>query len=248
MKELPTKPCLNCGKPAKVRQGRWDRTKFCSRKCYGMYRAAETAARVTAEAAARRPAVIQPTEYRLIALTKGRVAQVDIEDFDFAVQFNWAFSDKGYARRTIKIAGRKKHERLHRVITERKLGHQLDATIQVDHIDGDRLNCRRHNLRTATHIQNSYNSRRRNKLGYTGVAKNHRRFMASIKVDTKDVYIGTFDTAEEAAYMRDCYAITMHGDFALLNFDYIEVPRHGYKQAITATNIIEGSHSPVREV
>ncbi|KZF03838.1 hypothetical protein A2J03_06545 [Rhodococcus sp. EPR-157] len=95
---------------------------------------------------------------------------------------------------------------------------------QVDHINGDRLDNRRTNLRIATHGQNSFNAKRISTFGYTGVSRNHARLSAVIAAKTDKLYIGTFDTPDEAAWMRDQWAIELHGDFARLNFEYVDLP------------------------
>lgn len=217
---LDTKPCITCGGPAIVRQNRWERTKYCSSACGARARGLIAGEKSRREAAERRAAVTQPRTYRLVPLTKGAFAKVDVEDFEVATSSNWACSESGYARRTIKADGLKRNERLHRIILERVLGRKLLPVEQVDHVNGDRLDNRRANLRVATHNQNSYNVRRKNKHGYMGVSTNHARFCAKLSVETESVYVGTFDTPDEAAWMRDQWAVELHGEFASLNFDY----------------------------
>jgi hypothetical protein len=159
--------------------------------------------------------------YRLIPLTKGAAAKVDEEDYATFSSLKWSLTDTGYARRTVVVEGKKKNQRLHRVIMQSALGRPLRPGEQVDHRNGDRLDNRRSNLRLATHSQNSQNTRRINKHGFMGVGKNHSRFYSKIMVETQIVYVGTFDTPEEAGWMRDQWALELHGDFASLNFEYV---------------------------
>lgn len=106
--------------------------------------------------------------------------------------------------------------RLHRLIMERVIGRTLESNEIVDHIDNDPLNNVRSNLRLATNKDNVRNSRMRenNTSGYKGVFKHHKRFRAQIKVDNKSIYLGVFDTPEEAHAAYCEAAVKYHGEFA----------------------------------
>jgi hypothetical protein len=103
---------------------------------------------------------------------------------------------------------------LHRVITNAPSG------MDVDHINGNRLDNRRCNLRLATRQQNIANQRlsSRNKVGLKGVYRYKggvtKPFAASIKVSGKRTFLGCFATAEEA-HMAYCEAADrLFGEFA----------------------------------
>lgn len=77
----------------------------------------------------------------------------------------------------------------------------------IDHIDGDKTNNRRSNLRLVSNKLNCENRKRaqvNNKLGVLGVTKSCSRYAATIKHHGKKIWIGTFDTPEEAhqAYLE----------------------------------------------
>ena len=87
---------------------------------------------------------------------------------------------------------------------------------KIDHRDGDPLNNRWANLRCATDAENSQNRKvmRDNALGIKGVRR-HRygRFAAQITVGKKQLYLGLFDTAEEAHAAYCKASAEFHGEF-----------------------------------
>jgi hypothetical protein len=91
---------------------------------------------------------------------------------------------------------------------------------EIDHIDRDPSNNRIENLRLATRAQNNRNVHkgRLNKFGYTGVyALGPDRFQAKISIGRKMVYLGSFETKEDAARAYNKAAVMYRGEFACLN-------------------------------
>lgn len=69
----------------------------------------------------------------------------------------------------------------------------------IDHIDGNPLNNRFCNLRDVPQKINNHNIRKpRGKSGIIGVHKRFNKWRAEIVTDGKSVFIGSFNTAEEA--------------------------------------------------
>lgn len=87
-----------------------------------------------------------------IPLTRGRAALVDAEDYDFLMQWKWCVIT-GYAVRTTTRAGGAKPKTIlmHRVIVAPPEG------FFVDHINCNRLDNRRANLRICTPEENTLN-------------------------------------------------------------------------------------------
>lgn len=75
---------------------------------------------------------------------------------------------------------------------------------QIDHADNNRSNNRWHNLRLADDQQNQANSRKskNNTSGFKGVYRSHcrgRPWRAKLNLGTKQIHLGSFDTAADAA-------------------------------------------------
>jgi hypothetical protein len=99
----------------------------------------------------------------------------------------------------------------------------------VDHINGNKLDNRRSNLRIATHAQNMANrvKSHNNTSGFKGVTfdtsmSRRKRWGASINHAGRRIKIGRYLTPEEAAKAYDNVALKLKGQYALLNFRRIE--------------------------
>lgn len=146
-----------------------------------------------------------------IPLTRGYYTLVDDEDYNWLNRESWCW-DHGYAVR--KQNGRKIS--MHRVILGAPDG------IQVDHINLDKLDNRRCNLRLCTTSENMHNTTRQrsNRTGFKGIwwRRDRRRWMACISVRGKRVYLGSFLSRQAAAAAYDMAAVRYFGEFARTNF------------------------------
>ncbi len=155
-----------------------------------------------------------------ISLTRGYVALVDDEDFDWLSQWRWyarwdAHTQGFYAGRTDRSGGKQRTVRMHRLILSAPDG------IQVDHINRKGLDNQRHNLRLATHRENVWNQglRATNQSGFTGVLQRKSgRWGAYIWRDGVNTCLGTWDDPVDAALAYDAVALEVRGEFAHLNF------------------------------
>lgn len=90
---------------------------------------------------------------------------------------------------------------------------------EIDHENLIRDDNRLSNLREATHQQNVYNvkKRRHNTTGFKGVTfhKAAGRFMAQIRADRKYIYLGLFDTPEEAHAAYAAASKEHHGEYGV---------------------------------
>jgi len=101
------------------------------------------------------------------------------------------------------------------------------AGFDTDHRDGDGLNNRRANLRSATRAQNVANtpkSRRRDGRPRTSIFKGvswnrtRGRWQVTIKCAGESIFLGRFDDEAGAARAYDAAAFEAWGEFAHLNF------------------------------
>ena len=149
-------------------------------------------------------------------LTQGKVAVVDDDMYEVFIQRKWHLNSEGYAVGYEGSEFGDKRIRMHRVVVSAPDG------MEVDHINGDKLDNRRENLRICTHAQNTLNQgiRNDNKSGFKGVFwdKQSGKYRAQIRANKQTFYLGWFDDAEQAARAYDEKARELHGKFARTNF------------------------------
>lgn len=127
-------------------------------------------------------------------------AIVDAEDADFVNQWRWSLGSNGYVHRgTCRAGGVQRTYRLHREI----MGLVPGDGLEVDHINRNRLDNRRSNLRVATRMMNAQNTsgQRKSTSPHRGVhwAKHIGKWVANIKIDGRVRNLGCFEDELEAA-------------------------------------------------
>lgn len=150
-----------------------------------------------------------PEGSKAVPLTQGKYALVDEEDYDRVMQYRWCYTKTGYAHHN-------KLGRMHRFIMN------TPDDMDTDHIDRDKLNNRKSNLRICNRSENSCNS-----IGvanstskYKGVCwvSSKNKWMAQITHKGKRKFKGYYQRERDAAKAYDEAAIKYHGEFALINF------------------------------
>lgn len=151
---------------------------------------------------------------RNLQVHKSGPALVDDEDYQYLCCLNWYLLKDDARDKAIVSSADGRTLYLHRVI----MGNPVCL---VDHIDRDIRNNQRSNLRLATNAENTRNSGPRVGL-YKGVCVKGKKYMAQIKFEGKNHYLGLFEYEMNAAKAYDRKARELFGEFAYLNFPEIE--------------------------
>lgn len=132
-------------------------------------------------------------------------ALIDAADAAWASQWKWRLSpskgpgDGGYVIRSERPPGEQKRVyRLHREL----LGLVHGDGLEGDHLNFDRLDNRRSNLRTVTHAGNMQHAKSRPGTSqYRGVSWKAKlqKWQAAARIYGSTQYLGVFDSEEEAA-------------------------------------------------
>jgi hypothetical protein len=155
-----------------------------------------------------------------IQLTKGQVAIVDDNMYDYLNQWKWQASEqkngKFYAQRKIKVNSFRKCIMMHRLIVN-----NTDIKLHTDHINGITLDNRKINLRICTNSQNQMNKKVQinNKNGLKGVSfnKEKKKYEVSITIKGNKIFLGYYFNPIDAAKAYNEAAIKYFGEFANLN-------------------------------
>ncbi len=149
-----------------------------------------------------------------IPLTQGQFALVDDADYDWLSPFRWYLASSGYAVHFTTVNGQRKSVFMHRLVMNAPRG------LHVDHLNQDRLDNRRANLRFATPSQNQAHRHRpsTNTSGYKGVTGAPGHWQVRLWVNKRRLHLGYYANLETAALLYDAAARRFYLDFATVNF------------------------------
>lgn len=147
-------------------------------------------------------------EYGIGYTSKGEEFYFDLEDYDKIKDYCWCFNDQDYV-----VAHNKSGNniRLHRLILNIN-----DKDIIIDHKNRRKNDNRKSNLRIATKSENAMNRPAdiRSTTGYKGVHKVGNKYTANIGLNNETIYLGIFDSMEDAAECRYRNEKEIFGEFA----------------------------------
>lgn len=142
----------------------------------------------------------------------GETFYFDKEDYDKIRDYIWFVSSDGYIVSSTRLDSSK--QRLHRLVVGCD-----DNALRVDHINHNKSDNRKNNLRIVTSSENLMNKRvgSNNQSGYTGVCYSSRKggcWRAYINKDGKQYHLGYFDNIENAIKVRNDAEDKLFGEYS----------------------------------
>lgn len=139
--------------------------------------------------------VVQCGEITKLITIKNEEILIDASDYNSIKNYYWSLNSQGYVISVING----KHKRLHLFLVNKP------NNTDVDHINGNKLDNRRCNLRICSHKENSRNVKvsKNNKIGHLGISiTKYGRYRARIMVDGKEIRLGNYKNIEDAINAR----------------------------------------------
>jgi hypothetical protein len=149
----------------------------------------------------------------VVILANGEKAMVDWHDMELVNQHKWHLA-QGYARAT--TAGEK--IMMHLLIMGKREG------MEVDHINGNKLDNRRNNLRHVPKWVNCLNKPPQ-KNGAVWFSKRHQKWRAEMWIEKKKTYIGIYETKEEAVKAYEAKKAEVLTPFAKKQIKMLPTPQ-----------------------
>lgn len=153
------------------------------------------------------------TKPRLLDLPHGYQTLVDEDDMERIGKLTLYRSSNGYVYYSKWHDGKSWPELLHRLLVNAP----EDRSFHVDHINGDKLDNRRENLRVVTAQKNQINRKRLNRNNSSGVrgvafSETLGKWRAQITFQKKNHHLGLFQTKDEAVSARRAAEMELYGE------------------------------------
>lgn len=143
-------------------------------------------------------------EYGVGYTSKGEEFYFDLEDYEKIKNYCWRINNYGYLVSGSFI--------LHRIVMNLN-----DSNFVIDHINHNKFDCRKKNLRICTVSQNGMNMLKPsdNKSGCKGVLfhKTINKWKAFIGINNKSIHLGYFDDFNEAVKARKDAEVKYYGEY-----------------------------------
>jgi hypothetical protein len=102
----------------------------------------------------------------------------------------------------------------HNIIWVLSTGKDIPQGLEIDHINGNKLDNRIENLRLVTHRVNGQNRKEHRDGQLVGFYKRDKKYYSRILINSKRIHVGYYETAQEAhrAYTIACEHIADYKD------------------------------------
>lgn len=142
---------------------------------------------------------------------------IDANDTDLLKTYKWHKNYAGYVISRPRTKGVRRIVYLHRLVLERIIGRELQPNEYTDHINHDRSDNRRSNLRLVTRRQNILNNSPFAKSGFKGVYASGSGWVARLTHKGDRKYLGYFKDPTDAAVAYDNAVLKLNGEYAYTN-------------------------------
>lgn len=127
---------------------------------------------------------------------------IDLDDIDVVSKYKWSLHNNGYVRGV----HNKKTIYIHRIIMN------ANSEEEIDHINLDKLDNRKNNLRNCSHSQNCWNRKSTNK-GIRVREDLNKKYVSRITLNGVTKHLGYFHSREEALAARIEAEKKYHGEY-----------------------------------
>lgn len=201
---MNNKVCQKCGETSEVWKYKETDFYYCKKHYHQAHYLERTASKSIRR---RKNKYIIKGDYVEVHFNTGDIGFIDTEDLSKFNKYFWGLNSQGYA-----------HSRINGVLKRLHL-YLLDFPNRtVDHINRNKLDNRKANLRLCEQRENTRNlsKKKNNTSGFPGVnlIKKSGKWKARIMVDRKGIHIGHYDTFEEAVEARKKAEIKYFGEYA----------------------------------
>lgn len=162
------------------------------------------------------------SEPKWIKCSNGHYACVDEDDYERLAKYSWEVTPNGYVRREERIRTSCGKPKRVKIYMHRDVLSSVKKRQVVDHINMEKLDNRKSNLRIATYSENNCHKKNKSKTGYVGVQCTSRneegdKYCCTVQANGLNYFIYGFTDPLSAAIKRNELAKFVQGEFAVLS-------------------------------